>query len=268
MLFGDHLVVIRGGGDLGTGVAYRLWRAGFPLIVLELPDPLTVRRSVALSTAVTEGSTEVEGMRGVHAADPAEALAIAVTGKVAVLVAVTLPDLTRHPEVVVDARLAKRNIDTAISQAPLVVALGPGFTAGVDCDAVVETQRGHRLGRVIWQGSAEPNSGVPGRLGEATSERLIRASGTGVVSWEASIGDTVEKGRPLGRVGDHPVAAPTSGVVRGLIAPGLTADPGLKLGDIDPRGDTAACFTISDKSLSVGGGVLEAALAHLGRTAG
>ena len=254
---------MRGGGDLATGVAWRLTRAGWPVVVLELPEPLTIRRTVALSTAVTDGQISVQGMRGVLA-DCAEEAATAVgQGDVAVLVAPTLAGLgSLRPDVVVDARLAKRNIDTSISDAELVVALGPGFVAGADCDAVVETMRGHRLGRVMWSGSAQPDTGSPAALGGRSADRVIRAPAAGNVVWHADIGDPVTEGQQLGEVGHATVRAPFDGVLRGAIRPGTMVREGLKIGDLDPRGDPAACWEISDKSLAVGGGVLEAVLAH------
>ncbi len=261
---GEPLCVLRGGGDLATGVAWRLTRAGFPVVVTELAEPLTVRRSVALSTAVREGSIDIEGMVGRLAADADEAAAITRTGEVAVLVSPMLPDAAAA--VVVDARLAKRNIDTTIDDAELVVGLGPGFTAGVDVDAVVETARGPRLGRCLWSGSALPNTGTPGVVGGRGAERVLRAPVDGVISWDASIGDVVEEGAAMGQVAGETLRAPFQGVVRGLIAAGSLVTSGLKVGDVDPRLDTAV-DEISDKALAVGGGVLEAVLTRLGRGA-
>ena len=199
-LVGSQFCVLRGGGDLATGVAWKLTRAGWPVVVLELPEPLAVRRTVALSTAVTEGEVEVQGMRGVLARTPDEAaglarsLAGAEGGRgTAVLVA---PDRSAlaplHPDVVVDARLAKRNIDTTVDDAELVVALGPGFVAGEDCDAVVETMRGHQLGRVIWSGSAHPDTGTPAELGGRSADRVLRSGADGEVDVGSSeIGQVV-----------------------------------------------------------------------------
>lgn len=267
MLFAHHQVIIRGGGDLATGVAYRLHKAGFPLIVLELPRPLVVRRKVALATAVLEGEVQVEDLVGRRVQTPAAAKALASTGTIPVLVAPELApvtvDLSAPVSVLIDARMAKRNIDTDMAQAPLVIALGPGFTAGVDCHAVIETMRGHRLGRVIWQGQALPNTGTPGIVAGKSAERVLRAPSGGEVQWRFEIGDSVEGGQVLGDVNGVPVAAPFEGVLRGLIAPGTRVRAGLKIGDVDARGDVAACFTISDKALAIGGGVLEAVLATL-----
>jgi xanthine dehydrogenase accessory factor len=263
MRFVDHLVLLRGGGDLGTGVAWRLHRAGFPVIVCELATPLTVRRTVALSTAVTDGEIVIEAMKGRRMADTAEALSAAATGVVSVMVSPRLSDLAQS--VVVDARVAKRNIDTTITDAALVVGLGPGFSAGIDCHAVVETMRGHRLGRVIWEGSAQPDTGVPGEVGGKSSSRVVRAPSDGLVRWQRRIGEVVQAGDMLGWVGDVPVHASNHGVIRGLIAEGMTVWSGLKIGDVDPRADPSLCWEISDKSLAVGGGVLEAVLTWLNR---
>jgi xanthine dehydrogenase accessory factor len=301
MLFPNHLILLRGGGDLATGVAYRLHKAGFPIVVLERPDPLVVRRQVALATAVLEGAITVEDLRAVRVDSFAEGLGLASTGAIPVLVAPDLATIypasedansgigiqgsggageqgsqeaaTRHLPLVarrsslilVDARMAKRNLDTTIDQAPLVIALGPGYTAGVDCHAVIETNRGHRLGRVIWDGAAEANTGTPGIVAGKGAERVLRAPAAGVVQWRKAIGDRVRAGEVLGTVAGQAVVAPFDGVARGLIAPGTAVPAKLKIGDVDPRGDVATCFTISEKALAVGGGVVEAVLTWLGR---
>ncbi len=276
MLFPHHPILLRGGGDLATGVAWRLHHAGFPVVVTELPNPLVVRRRVALATAALEGEITVESLRAVRVETPDEAWTLAATGVIPILVApdislllnsslvISSDDRSRHSSfVIVDARMAKRNIDTRITDAPLVIALGPGFTAGIDCHAVIETNRGHRLGRVIWRGAAEPNTGTPGLVAGKGRERVLRAPVAGVASWRVEIGDRVREGERLGDVAGQPVVAPFDGVVRGLIAPGTAVPAGLKIGDIDPRDDISAAFTISDKALAIGGGVLEAVLIHI-----
>lgn len=270
MLFKDHLILLRGGGDLATGVAYRLHHAGFPVIVTELANPLVVRRRVALATAVLEGEITVETLRGVRVESPEDAWTLAHTGVIPVLVApdpgtfLNLSLVTRNSSLIlVDARMAKRNIDTTIGQAPLVIALGPGFIAGTDCHAVIETNRGHRLGRVIWRGAAEPNTGTPGIVAGKGRERVLRAPVAGTVSWQVTIGNRVRAEEIMGDVAGHAIAAPFDGVVRGLIAPGTIVPVGLKIGDVDPRDDVSAAFTISDKALAIGGGVLEAVLIHV-----
>ena len=260
-----HHVVVRGGGDLGSGVIWRLRRVGFPVVVLELERPLTVRRTVAYSSAITDGRITIDGIEGRRVSTPGEAAGVARDGVVAVLAAADLPSFPTRPTVVVDARLAKQTLATTIDQAPFVVGLGPGFSAGTDCDAVVETMRGHRLGRVIWEGPAAPNTGVPGEIGGASGDRVLRADGTGTLTWSADFGDVVDAGQTLGHIDDGAVTAKIAGTVRGLLLPGpVTA--GLKIGDIDPRFDPAAIHEISDKALSIGGGVLEAVLVWLGRT--
>ena len=258
------LCLLRGGGDLATGIAWRLTRAGWPVVVCELPEPLTVRRTVALSTAVSEGRVDIEGMVGRRATSATEVVEIARSGDVGVMVAPDLPAV--DADVVIDARLAKRNLGTGIDDAELVVGVGPGFTAGVDCHAVIETMRGHHLGRVIWNGRAAADTGVPGEVGGRSAERVLRAPAGGPVEWGHEIGDVVAEGAVLGHIGNAEITAPFAGVVRGLIAPGTAVDRGLKIGDVDPRADPAACHEISDKSLSVGGGVLEAVLTWLNQS--
>ena len=221
MLFGDHMVVIRGGGDLASGAAYQLHRAGFPVVILELAMPLAIRRAVSFASAVTEGEVSIEGISGVRAGSVTDAVSVAQGGAVAVLVSPDPPDAVF--DVVVDARIAKRNIDTHIDQAKLVIGLGPGFTAGVDCHIVIETQRGHHLGRVLREGQAEPDSGVPPT--------------DGLVTWRLEIGETVKTGVAIGSVADQDVVATIDGVVRGLLTPGFNAQKGLKIADIDPRGE-------------------------------
>lgn len=265
MLFAEHLVVVRGGGDLATGAVHRLMTAGFPVIVLELEQPMALRRTVSVASAVLEGEATVEGIEAVLVDSAPAAVETARTGVAAVLVSPELPTFESPPSVLVDARVAKRNLDTTIDQAPLVIGLGPGFSAGVDCDAVVETMRGHRLGRVIWDGAAADDTGIPGQVGGVGAKRVVRAPGDGIVSWVVEIGDLVDPAQQIGSVGSASVKAPISGAVRGLIAPGYQAQSGLKIGDIDPRGDRSACFEISDKARLVGGGVLEAVLTFLNR---
>lgn len=254
------LCVLRGGGDLATGVAWRLTRAGWPVVVCELAEPLTIRRTVAVSTAVTEGDIDIESMRAVLAPDADAAVALARDGVVGVVVSPELPSLDAH--VVVDARLAKRNIDTTIDDAPLVVGLGPGFTAGVDCHAAIETERGHRLGRLLWSGTTAPDTGVPGTIGARSAERVLRSPAAGTASWRVAIGDLVEPGQAIGEVAGQAVTAPFAGIVRGLIHEQVSLSAGLKIGDVDPRCDASACFEISDKALAIGGGVVEAVLSR------
>jgi xanthine dehydrogenase accessory factor len=260
MLFRDHIVLVRGGGDLGTGVVYQLHQAGFPVVVLEIDRPEAIRRKVALAAAVGDGEILVEGLVGVALSSIEQAMGAARGGVIPVVVSPELPTLDPPADVVVDARLAKRNIDTTTEDASLVVALGPGFVAGADCHAVIETKRGHSLGRVIWDGSAMPNTATPGLVGGESSDRVLHSPLEGTVSWDVSIGDLVVTGQELGSVGGAPVVSRLNGAVRGLISQGFPATNRLKIADIDPRGDPAACFEISDKARLVGAGVLEAVL--------
>jgi xanthine dehydrogenase accessory factor len=257
-------IVLRGAGDLATGVAWRLVGCGFRVIALELAAPLTVRRSVALSSAVALGEVDVEGLIGRRVESFDKALACAIDRVVPVVVASTLPTYTY--EVIVDARLAKTALDSSIDDAAFVIGLGPGFVVGDHAHAVVETQRGPRLGRALWTGSAEPNTGTPGEVGGRAGERVLRSPIAGVVRWDVEIGDIVRPGQSMGSVnGDRqriPVVAPFAGVVRGLVAPGLTVRAGVKIGDVDPRVDVS-CVEISDKALAIGGGVVEAVFTWL-----
>ena len=258
--FADHVIVVRGGGDIGSGVIWRLRRAGFPVIVTELERPLTIRRTVAFSTAVTEGAITIEGIDGIGVTGGADAFAVASTGAVPVLISPGIPDV--GASVVVDARLAKRNLGTSRDQAAFVVALGPGFSAGDDCDAIVETMRGHDLGRVIWDGPAAPNTGVPGVIGGESRKRVIHAAHDGALTWDVDFGDVVTEAQKLGQIDGTPVRSAITGTVRGLLADGPVKG-GLKIADVDPRFDPSAIGRISDKALSVGGGVLEAILVWL-----
>lgn len=261
--------IVRGGGDLATGVVWRLQRSGIEVVVTELADPLTIRRTVAVSSAVREGTIEIEGLVARRATDIDDVDGILAAGEIPVLVSSTLGDLVPRigADVVVDARLAKRPLDTRIEDAGLVIALGPGFTAGLDCHAVIETNRGHRLGRVLWSGTAEADTGVPGTVAGRGAERVVRAPIDGTVIWTRQIGDIVDGGAPLGHISHDEnadsvteIRSPFRGTVRGLIATGTTVGAGLKIADVDPREDPAACHEISDKALAIGGGVLEAVL--------
>jgi xanthine dehydrogenase accessory factor len=259
--FKDVLVLIKGAGDLASGVAYRVYRAGFPLVMTELPAPLVVRRTVSFAEAVHAGEVTIEGIMARRVGSAAEALRLALDGIIPLLVdpeAACRRELM--PTVLVDAIMAKRNTGTHLDDAPLVVGLGPGFTAGVDCHAVVETSRGHTLGRVIWNGQAVPDTGVPGEVGGRQSERVLRAPAWGHVRALRAIGDAVQAGEVVAEVAGQQVKAPFSGVLRGLISEVVLASPGMKIGDVDPRAVREHCFTISDKSLAVGGGVMEAIL--------
>lgn len=253
------LIVVKGAGDLATGIACRLFRAGCSVVMTETARPTTVRCTVAFSQAVYRGRAEVEGITAVLVPNAEGALDCVQAGKAAVLVdpaGACIPAL--RPDGVVDAILAKRNLGTAITDAPAVVGVGPGFTPGVDCHAAVETQRGHDLGRVLWDRPPAPNTGIPGDIGGYTVERLLRAPAAGTFVPLAAIGDTVEAGQTVGMVGEAPMRAGIAGVVRGLLPEGTPVTAGMKAGDVDPRCRREHCFSVSDKARAVGGGVLEA----------
>jgi xanthine dehydrogenase accessory factor len=257
----EVLCVIRGGGDLATGVGYRLRRAGFSIIVTELARPLALRRAVCFAEAIYAGVVEVEGVRVQRTATVPAALRLAAVGWVPVIVDQDGQVLaSAHPFVVVDGRMAKVNLGTRITDAPLVIGLGPGFTAGVDCHAVVETCRGHHLGQVIWKGTAIPDTGQPEAVNGHVGDRVLRAPRAGVLQVQRAIGDVVASGEALAEVDGAPVRAPFAGVLRGIAHDELPVTPGMKIGDVDPRGVRDDCFEISDKALAVGGGVLEAVL--------
>ncbi len=263
-MFKNSKVVIRGAGDLATGVAARLWRVGFPIVMTEIAQPLTVRRTVALSEAVYEGETKVEDLTARRVENLSEIKATWDANIIPVIVDPAAKIIRKvNPAIVVDAILAKRNIGTHQTDAPLVIGLGPGFTAGEDVHAVIETNRGHYLGRVIWQGSAQPDTGIPGEVKGFSAERVIRAPSAGTFRGVHHIGDLVEKGEIVAYVDDAPVHAPLSGVLRGLLHDGVTVRERMKSGDVDPRGVVDHCWTISDKALGIGGAVLEAILVKI-----
>ena len=254
------LVLIRGAGDLATGIALRLYRAGMQVVMTDLPEPTAIRRTVCFSQAVVRGETAVEGITARKAAVE-QVPQLLAQGIIPVLAD---PDCVckeiLRPDVLVDAILAKKNLGTSITDAPVVIAAGPGFTAGVDCHAVVETMRGPYLGRVILQGSAQPNTAVPGLIGGYAGERVLRAPADGVFRQKLEIGDRVAAGDVAGFVGDVPMVCTIDGILRGILADGTPVHQGMKAGDVDPRCRPDHCLCASDKALSIGGGVLEAIL--------
>lgn len=255
-------VVVRGGGDLASGVAHRLHRAGCRVAITELPQPLVVRRTVAFASVVRDGMIEIEGVRARRVA-AAAAATVMDNGEIAVIVD-PAGEVARRlgARAVVDAIMAKTNTGTRIGDAPVVIALGPGFTAGTDCHAVVETNRGHNLGRVYYAGSAESDTHEPNAVDGVSHRRVLRAPRDGVFVAAAEIGQIVAEGAVVGHVAGEPIVSGIRGCVRGLIADGTPVSAGLKVGDIDPRAKRAHCYSISDKSRAVGGGALEALL-HL-----
>ena len=263
-MFAQTLCMVRGGGDLATGVIYRLHKAGFPVIVLELAQPRVVRRMASVAQAMFSGEAQVEGLRARQAT---LADAVAMPGSVIPVIADSQGEAIARlrPAVVIDARMAKAPLDTKLQAAGLVVGLGPGLVAGEHCHAVVETNRGHDLGRVIWSGCAQPDTGLPEAVMGHAGERVLRAPEEGPLRSRAQIGDKVRRGDPIACVNDTTLHAPFDGVLRGRLFDGIRVRAGEKVGDIDPRGQLRYCFSISDKALAVGGGVLEAVLAWLQR---
>ena len=259
----DELVVlIRGAGEIASGVAHRLQRSHFKVCMIEIPHPLAVRRAVAFSEAIYEGEKEVEDVRAKFISKPEEIESVWKKGDIPILID---PDgkKTRNfsrPDVLVDAIMAKKNLGTQVNDAPLVIGLGPGFAAGKDVHTVIETNRGHDLGKMILKGTAEPDTGIPGEIGGYMMERLLRTMKKGIFHPQKSIGDRVNKGLVVAVVDDFPVIAKISGVLRGLLREGAEVRKGMKVGDIDPRSKRESCFTISDKARAIGGGVLEAVL--------
>ena len=270
MLFPDTLVLIKGAGDLASGVAYRLHRSGFPVLMTELPIPTMVRRTVSFGQAVFDGETTVEGITARRVQDAQQGLALARHGEV---IPVCVDPEARavailKPTVLVDGIVAKHNTGTRISDAPLVIALGPGFTAGIDCHAAIETNRGHWLARILYEGSPQPDTKTPGKVKGYALGRVLRAPADGHLQPAARVGDRLRKGDLIGYVNGFQVRAMFDGVLRGLIHPSVPLTQGLKIGDLDPRDVDRHCFTISEKSLAIGGAVLEAILAWLNREAG
>jgi len=255
------LVLIRGAGDLASGIALRLHHANMQVVMTDLPKPTAIRRTVCFSQAILFGKMQVEEVCAEFAENAEAAKAILARRNIAVLAdpeAKCIPEL--KPDVVVDAILAKRNLGTKITDAPCVIGVGPGFTAKVDCHACVETMRGHTLGRMITDGSPLPNTNIPGLIGGFAGERVLRAPDDGIFCQTAQIGDLVKEGDTVGTVNGKPMQCTISGVLRGLLADGTPVHKGMKSGDVDPRGEISYCYLVSDKALAIGGGVLEAIL--------
>ena len=273
------LIICRGGGDLATGIVHRLFRAGFPVLVLETDSPAAIRRQVSFSEAVYDGTATVEGVTAerIASANRASVNHVLEEGRVPLLVDPEGNSIAQlKPDIVVDAIIAKKNLGTAKEMAPLVIGIGPGFTAGEDVDLVVESMRGHNLARIFTTGSALPNTGIPGNIGGFTKERVLHAEADGYMKNIRKIGDIVEKGEEIARIYEKmtedgtfsgsyvSVEASISGIIRGLIREGYHFQKGFKIADIDPReSELANCFTISDKARSIGGSVLEAVCGYV-----
>lgn len=258
----DIVIGIKGAGEMASAVAWRLYMANFRnLFMMEPPDPLAVRRRVSFCEAVHVGTQTVEKVTGIRAEDADQVLAAWQTWHIPVLVDPQWTMIDRlEPDVVIDAILAKKNLGTNRGEARLVIGLGPGFFAGEDVHLVIETNRGHNLGRIITRGPAAPNTGVPGNIGGYTRQRILRAPDAGRFVSFHDIGDRVKAGELVGTVEKATVRAEINGILRGLIRTGTDVSKGLKIGDIDPRGDEDYCLTISDKARAIGGSVLEAVL--------
>lgn len=255
------LVLIRGAGDIASGIALRLHNSKFKVIMADIPQPTAIRRTVSFSQAIYDGTTKVEAITAKHAHNVQLAIEIMQQGHIPVLADPELNCLEElRPDVLVDAVLAKHNLGTKIDFAPVVIGVGPGFEASKDCHAVIETQRGHNLGRVITEASAAKNTGIPGNIGGFTLERILRAPAEGIFRPLLEIGASVKKGDVAGMVLDTPMVCQIDGILRGILPEGTPVFKGMKSGDIDPRCELSHCYTVSDKALAVGGGVLEAIL--------
>lgn len=270
LMLSDLKILIRGAGEMATGCAGRLYNSGFfRILMTEIEKPLAVRRAVSLCEAVYEKSWTVEDVSAELVNHVEEAHEVWEKKRIPVLVDPPVSCLNAlQPDIIIDAILAKKNLGTSINSAPLVIALGPGFLAGKDAHYVVETARGHQLGRLISSGYTLPNTGIPGEIAGHTGLRVLRAPTKGVFLSELSIGAHVEEGQLIGLVSNKPVNARLNGVLRGLIRPGTSVTPHLKIGDIDPRGEASYCVTISEKARAIAGTVLEAILRTYNSTLG
>ncbi len=256
-------MLVRGGGDLASGVIHRLVRSHFLVCITEIPNPQSVRREVSFCEAVYEGEKEIEGVTAKLIYSPDDIRKIWDEGKAPLLIdpQATVKD-TLKPDVLIDAIIAKKNLGTKITDAPLVIGLGPGFHAGNDVHIVIETNRGHNLGKVIHEGEAEPNTGIPGDVAGFSAERVFRAPESGCFHTDKNIGDRVQANEVIAFVDDSPIKATIPGIIRGILRNGAVVHQGMKLGDVDPRGIQDYCYTISDKARTIAGGVLEAILAQ------
>lgn len=262
----EHLVIVRGGGDIATATIYRLVRSGFPVLILETEAPSAIRRKVAFSEAVYEGKSVVEGMECILVKSLTEAYEVMKSGRPALMVdrdCKVLQEVT--PFALVDGILAKKNLGTNREMAEITIALGPGFEAGKDVDLVIETMRGHDLGRIIEKGFAVKNTGIPGMIAGFDKERVIHSSAKGVLHGKKVIGDFVNEGETIAEIPTDEdtieVKASISGILRGLIRDGYPVTVGFKIADIDPRtSEKENCHTISDKARCIAGSVLEGIL--------
>ena len=260
----ENIIVVRGGGDLASGVIHRLYRCGYKVLILESERPSAIRREVSFCEAVYDGEAFVEGVLSHKIEDVSECDKVWKLKEIPLLVDETGESIScLKPAAVIDGILAKRNLGTSREMAPLTIALGPGFTAGEDVDYVVETKRGHDLGRIIEEGEAFPNTGIPGIIAGAGKERVIHSPAAGVIRNQSKIADLVEKGQVIATVDGTPVYASLTGILRGIIRDGYQVDKGMKIADIDPRKEEKKnCNTISDKARCIAGSVVEILLSE------
>lgn len=258
-----HIIIIKGAGDLATGVAHKLFRSGFSVIMTEIKDPTCVRRNVSFANCIYEGECEVEGIRAKKANNYEEVLEIISQNSIPVIVdeECNIRDYVR-PLALVDAILAKKNTGTNREDASVVIGLGPGLEAGTDVDVVIETNRGHNLGRLIFKGYAETDTGVPGEIGGYTLDRVLRAPTTGIIQGCKQLGEPVKKGEVIALIGEVEVRATIDGIIKGLIHDQMEVEKGMKIGDIDPRINIKTVNTISEKARCIAGGVLEAVMIY------
>jgi len=255
----DIKVLLKGGGDLASGIGYRLNRAGFNLLIVEKPEPTAIRRTVSFASAIYQGQLEVEGVRGTKVKNIEEAEECWSEGSVPVITTNQKDLLSRFkPDIIIDGRMLKERTDQTIDEARLVIGIGPGFTINQNCHLAVETNRGHHLGRVIYEGSTAKNTGSPGNVNGYTDERVIHAPEAGTFQSDCQIGQKVNTGEVIGKVKNIILKTKISGVIRGLLKPGIEVKAGTKLADVDPRSEENYCYYISDKALAIAGGVLEA----------
>jgi xanthine dehydrogenase accessory factor len=258
------IVLIRGGGDLASGVAYRLYKSGFKIVITELEKPLAVRRLASFSEAIYSDEMTIEGITARKIAnvdDPLRLLQLLSKGRIPVLIDPEAKSISAvHPMVIVDARMLKKAPEPLKHSAKLYIGLGPGYIGGANCHAAIETQRGPWLGRVLWDEPTQPDSGVPEPIGVKPGERALFASSDGKVVAIKAIGDAVQQGEAIATLNEQSITAPIDGILRGLIHPEVDVVKGMKIGDVDPRGNPELCSRISDKALAISGGVLEAIL--------
>jgi xanthine dehydrogenase accessory factor len=256
-------ILIRGGGDLGSGIAFRLHRVGWNVVITEIEQPLVLRRTVSFANAIYENKSNVEGIIARNVIDSAEIPELINQREIPVLISPERYFFPEYvPDVVVDARMLKNVVEYPVNTLPMVIGLGPGFKVGSNCHVVIETNRGHYLGRAIWEGEAMSDTGIPGTVSQKSNERVLRAPASGYIQSNIALGTFVKKGDFLGSIDNKPILAPFDGCLRGLMHDGIYVKGGIKIGDLDPRLDKNLIYFISEKALAIAGGVLEAILMY------